>query len=40
MIMENTMGSGEAASNQRRYVESQLSVALESDHAAGAPDQD
>ena len=28
------------ASNRRRYTESQLRTALESNHAAGAPDQD
>jgi DNA-binding transcriptional MerR regulator len=28
------------ASNRRRYTESQLRAALESDHVAGAPDQD
>ena len=28
------------ASNRRRYPGSQLRAALESDHAAGAPDQD
>lgn len=28
------------ASNRRRYTDGQLRAALESDHAAGAPDQD